>query len=91
MLIFILRSSSNDVNPLALSVSGEPVVFAALNKLPLPLSKIVAVPVALVPPLFVTVKVKVSPAAGSSSESLIIATRTRNIPVPGVCTKSPVV
>ena len=90
ILIFILRSSSNAVgNPLAPSASGFPLVFALLNKLPFPLSKIVAVPVALIPPLFVAVNVKVSPAAGSSNESLVIATRTSKVPDTGVCTKSP--
>ena len=92
MLIFRLRSSSNVAgNPLVPGERAELSVCAVLNKLPFPLSKIVAVPTALIPPLLVTLSVKVSPAAGSSIESLVIAARTSKIPVPGVCIKSPAV
>ena len=59
-------------------------VLLALNKAPVALSLIVAVPVALVAPVLVAVKLKVSPS--STNVSFVMVVRTNKL-VLAICTK----
>ena len=64
-------------------------VSAALNAIPDPSSTIVAVPTASIVPVFVAVKVKVSPP--SAIASFVTATRTNKSPALESLTKLPAV
>ena len=57
-----------------------------LNISPVPLSRIVAVPVELVVPVLVAVNVNVSPLSGNASLLMVVRTN-KVVPVVGICTK----